>query len=231
MHFQNQNIIKLLASISWTQNQWDLSFEEVIDLNKILPCIDAKYESYLKDNESQDVKSGKHYILWLPPHSELNGLSLRPKEILKAHIMEADVFIEEWKLGEYKSLNRRKCEIYVKGIVRLLDVPVINSRLEFDLKFDDDYYRIQYYRWDHYVMVFKDAEYVQEEFLFSIQNGEVILLFMNGWVAESYESFVCHQLLSGIQRTAFFNLLNRPPLIPEAHLELRSDQVQGASYY
>lgn len=226
----NFNNIKLISSVKWSTTQWDLSFKEIIPLAQALPQLHTKYEIYLEDNEASNITSGIQHILWLPPHSELNGLDLRPKEILKAHIIEVDLNVQEWILEEYQ--HRRKCKVQVRSIFKLLDTPVTKSSLQGDLCLEKKIYRLEYYAWDHYVMIFQSDQYINYAWLFSVKDKDVNLHFINNTISSDHECLVLNKSLSSKQRKQFFDFLKKqPPLIPETQLEVAIDQVQGALYY
>lgn len=75
------NKIELLTSVNWSRSNWELSCQSVIDLDGLLPKVNESYEICLFDSEATHTQSGKHLLLWLPPHSELNRLS--PRRISK----------------------------------------------------------------------------------------------------------------------------------------------------
>lgn len=80
--------IQLLQTMQWSKLCWDESWEDVIELDSLLPEVGKKHPIKLEDNEYY-AEEGKAYILWLPPHSELNGWwDKRPSEILKSYVLE-----------------------------------------------------------------------------------------------------------------------------------------------
>ncbi|SFZ70772.1 hypothetical protein [Chitinimonas taiwanensis] len=80
--------IELLQTMEWSKLCWDLSFEELIELDLILPKVGSTYTVKLSTNEDH-AKEGRAFLLWQPPHSELNGWrDGRPSEILKSHVIE-----------------------------------------------------------------------------------------------------------------------------------------------
>ena len=80
--------IKLLQTMQWSKLCWEASWEDTIELEDLLPEVGNTYPIKLDDNEYYTEK-GKAYILWLPPHSELNGWwDKRPSEILKSCVLE-----------------------------------------------------------------------------------------------------------------------------------------------
>lgn len=89
---EHEKSIQLLQTMQWSKLCWDESWEEVIALESLLPEVGKTYSIKLDENENY-AKEGKVYILWLPPHSELNGwYDKRPSEILKSYVLEGDLY-------------------------------------------------------------------------------------------------------------------------------------------
>ncbi len=83
--------IEVFQTMQWARLLWEQSFQEVIELNNVLPIIGNTYPVEFERNEDH-AKEGKAYILWLPPHSELNGwYDLRPSEILKSYVLQGEL--------------------------------------------------------------------------------------------------------------------------------------------
>ena len=75
--------IELLQTMEWSKLCWDQSFEEIMSLDLILPKTGEIYSVRFEENEDF-VREGSAFILWQPPHSELNGWDdKRPSEITK----------------------------------------------------------------------------------------------------------------------------------------------------
>ena len=79
--------IELLQTMEWSKLCWELSFEKIIDLDSLLPAIGETYSVKFARNEDF-VKEGRSFLLWQPPHSELNGWYERPSEILRSYVLE-----------------------------------------------------------------------------------------------------------------------------------------------
>lgn len=85
---EHEKSIQLLQTMQWSKLCWDESWEDVIELDSLLPKVGKTYPIKLEENEDY-AEEGKAYILWLPPHSELNGwYEKRPSEILKSYVLE-----------------------------------------------------------------------------------------------------------------------------------------------
>lgn len=52
------NKIKLLKSANWSQINWDLSWETIINLDEILPKVGGNYQISLEDSEARYTKNG-----------------------------------------------------------------------------------------------------------------------------------------------------------------------------
>jgi hypothetical protein len=80
--------IELIQTAQWTQLCWEMSWENIIEIETILPKIGETYSIKIEENEDF-AKEGKAFLLWMPPHSELNGwYDKRPSEILKSYVLE-----------------------------------------------------------------------------------------------------------------------------------------------
>ncbi|MGO2505758.1 MAG: hypothetical protein ACTH7L_06585 [Psychrobacter alimentarius] len=85
---EHEKSIQLLQTMQWSKLCWDESWEDVIELESLLPKAGKTYPIKLDENEEY-AEEGKAYILWSPPHSELNGWwDKRPSEILKSYVLE-----------------------------------------------------------------------------------------------------------------------------------------------
>jgi hypothetical protein len=83
--------IELIQTMQWTQLCWETSFENTIDLDLVLPKLGTVYPIKIQRNENF-TKKGKVFILWQPPHSELNGWhDKRPSEILKSYVLDGSI--------------------------------------------------------------------------------------------------------------------------------------------
>ncbi|MES2820893.1 MAG: hypothetical protein V4812_18115 [Pseudomonadota bacterium] len=80
--------IELLQTMEWSKLCWDLSFEKLIELDLILPKAGNTYSVRFSKNEDY-AKEGQAFLLWQPPHLELNGWNdKRPSEILRSYVLE-----------------------------------------------------------------------------------------------------------------------------------------------
>ena len=80
--------IELLQTMQWSKLCWNESWEEIIELQTLLPKVSKQYPIKLRENE-KFAKEGQAFILWQPPQSELNGWADKsPSEILKSYILK-----------------------------------------------------------------------------------------------------------------------------------------------
>jgi len=80
--------IELLQTMEWSKLCWDQSFKEIMPLDLVLPKTGEIYSVKFEKNEDF-VREGSAFILWQPPHSELNGWDdKRPSEILKSYVLK-----------------------------------------------------------------------------------------------------------------------------------------------
>ncbi|PSB54183.1 hypothetical protein [Chamaesiphon polymorphus] len=83
--------IELIQTMQWTQLCWEMSFKKIVDIDLVLPQIGGTYPIKIEDNEDF-AKEGQAFILWQPPHSELNGwYNKRPSEILKSYVLDGTI--------------------------------------------------------------------------------------------------------------------------------------------
>lgn len=102
-------------SVQWSKlNKDDKSWDFIVDLDELLPKVGRKYALPVSDNENA-IKDGKAYILWTPPHSELNGwFDKRPSEILQTFVVEG--------LIATRAHDVEMFDFVVLGLTRLTDV-------------------------------------------------------------------------------------------------------------
>jgi hypothetical protein len=99
--------------MQWTQLCWESSFEKIVDLDLLLPQMGKVYPIKIERNEDF-AKEGKAFILWQPPHSELNGWwDKRPSEILKSYVLDG--------LIKNASSNGLKFDFEVNNRIGLID--------------------------------------------------------------------------------------------------------------
>ena len=232
----NNNKIEVLVSANWSKTNWDLSWQSVIEISELLPKVGESYEITLQDSEADYTQNGIHSLLWLPPHSELNGLDDRPTEVLKAHVVEAELLEDEWIQNGMMLGRERKYIAKIIGVQKLIE-NLSQLKITKDTNFKDYFNHLErstihYYVWDHYLYLTHSAEYVKEEFLFKESEQGYLLIFINSWVSYSYKSEICKVELNQ-QQNKFIQSLLKPwnKLTPNIQIFVDEGQVQGALYY
>lgn len=231
----NQNKIELLASANWTRTKWDLSWQSIIELSELLPKVGECYEITLQDSEAEQTQNGLYDLLWLPPHAELNGLDDRPTEVLKAHVIKAELVEGEWLRNEYGYLTEKKIRVKIISVHRIIEILSqlhVSNDKRLEGYFNLDRSKISYYEWDDYLYLTQSAEYVKDEFLFVKNREGYSLIFMNNSVSYSYQCEVCKVELTPLQNIFIQNLLKMgEKLRPISQISVADKQVQGALYY
>lgn len=229
----NRKKIELLTSANWSRTNWDLSWEPIIKLADILPRVGERYQISLQDSEAQNTKNGKYYLLWLPPHSELNTLYDRPTEVLKSYVIEAELFQGQWIKRGHSFTAERSFSAIIISIKSLLEylpeIQVIQG--EISQYFQCSLYRTEFLKWDSFCLFILEDQYQHTELLFNIDQENYYLILVNDWLSYSYDGYICRYLLDA-QQVAFLKkymmesnqLTSCTDDLKEAHL------VQGALY-
>jgi len=94
--------IEIIVTVQWSKFNWDMSFENVVALESLLPLEGRVYDLPFSENQ-RPLVDGKAYIIWRPPHSELNGWwDKRPTEILKSYVVEGEVETDAEQNKQFK---------------------------------------------------------------------------------------------------------------------------------
>ena len=230
----NNHKIELLASANWSKINWDLSWQSVIELAEILPKVGQSYEITLQDSEADHTKNGIYHLLWLPPHSELNGLDDRSTEVLKAHVIEAELTQGKWlRNGSSFGLERQFTAkvISVSHMMQRISKILITQGHEVSHYFTIEPYRVCFYQWDRLCLLTLQDQYQFSELLFYVNEEQYFLIFVNNWVSYWYESYICYAHLD-IQQIEIIKKYLIPSNRGQVWMndELRDHQVQGAAY-
>nr|WP_174505234.1 hypothetical protein [Acinetobacter sp. Marseille-Q1620] len=225
--------IELLASAEWSRTNWELNCQPIIELDDLLPKVGESYDLILQGRESELTKEGVYSILWLPPHSELNGLECRPTEIEKSYIIKAQLVQKEWvkTSGLYTERKFLATILSVEKLFFLLNQvsEVQQDILKYYLSYD--YYRIDYYNWEPYLLLSLRDEYIHRVFLFKNNKDTCNLIFLYDETSASYICELCNIKLSQKE----LKLLNRyitiqNKLEPEEHTPVAHHQIHGVAY-
>ena len=226
--------IELLASANWSRTNWDLSWEPIIKLDEILPRVGEQYQISLQDSEAQNTKNGQYYLLWLPPHSELNTLYDRPTEVLKSYVIEAELSQGEWiKEGHSFGAERSFSAIIIsiKSMLEYLpEIQVIQGEI-FSQYFECHPYRTEFLQWDNFCLFIVEDQYQHTELLFNINQENYYLIFVNDWLSYSYDSYICKYLLDAQQIEFLKKYMIASNKLTSCTDDLNEDHfIQGALY-
>ena len=227
------NKIKLLTSANWSQINWDLSWQTLINLDEILPKVGENYQISLEDSEAKYTQNGRYYLLWFPPHSELNTLSDRPTEVLKTHIIEAELSQGDWIKEGYSDAKRNfnaKILSIKKMLEYLPEVQLIN-RQKISQYFESNSCQTQFLKWNNFCLFILNDQYQHTELLFKIDKKNYYLIYMNDWVSYFYESYICKHLIDAEQILFLEKYMIAENKLPSYVNELENEPlIQGASY-
>ncbi|MDY6481936.1 hypothetical protein SKM54_05685 [Acinetobacter faecalis] len=229
----NRNKIELLASANWSRISWKLSWEPIIKLDELLPRVGERYQISLKDSEARHTENGRYYLLWLPPHSELNTLYDRPTEVLKSCVIEAELSQGEWITDGHSFGAERIFSATIISIRKFFDylpeIQVIQrERISHYFEF---HHRIEFFKWDNFFLFIIDDEYKNTELLFNIDQGNYYLIFVNDWLSYSYDSYICKYLLDAQQIEFLKKYMIESNKLTSCTEDLEEEHlVQGALY-
>lgn len=232
--------IELLQTMQWSKLCWDASWEEVIELNDLLPKVGQKYPIKLEDNEYY-AQEGKAYFLWLPPHSEFNGwYDTRPSEILKSYVLEGTLSnpssnyeSREWFFDfEVKSRTR-----LVECFNRLNEMHAsykphfskYQGNLEYSWK---DVHDLQKFELEGYLYL-SGVEYeVYSELILSYENNRLCMHYSAVLpISSNYETVITKYYLNEKEQKLFEGLIKKATEIIDTSAELLTDnQIHGAEY-
>lgn len=230
----NRNKIELLASANWSRTNWDLSWESIIKLDELLPRVGERYQISLQDSEAQHTKNGRYYLLWLPPHSELNTLYDRPTEVLKSYVIEAELSQGEWINEGHSFGAERSFSATIISIRRVLEylpeIQVIQGQ-KISKYFECHPYRTEFLKWDNFCLFIVEDQYQHTELLFNIDQENYYLIFVNDWLSYSYDTYICKYLLDTQQIEFLKKYMIESNKLTSCTDDLKEEHlVQGALY-
>lgn len=229
----NRKKIELLTSANWSRTNWDLSWEPIIKLDEILPKVGERYQISLQDSEAKNTKNGQYYLLWLPPHSELNTLYDRPTEVLKSYVIEAELSQGEWIEEGYGFSAERSFSAIIISIKSMLEyLPEIQITQEgISQYFQCNPYRTEFLKWNNFCFFIVEDQYQHTELLFNIDQESYHLIFVNDWLSYSYDSYICKYLLDAQQIEFLKKYMIESNQLTSCTDDLKEDHlVQGALY-
>ena len=233
--------IEILQTMQWSKLCWDASWEDVIEIETLLPKIGQKYP--IKFDENEDfVQEGLVFILWQPPHSDLNGwYDKRPSEILKSYIIEG--FLTDL----YSDYETREitCSFKVSDFSSLVsyfyNTPETQVSPLSSIGQGDGSSRIQW----------RDAQYIQKyhlgKFLYlsvtECETGlELILSYRDDKICihysatlhhpAHYETLITNYYLNEKEQKLIEGLINKATEIIDISYEsLTDNQIRGVEYW
>ncbi len=229
--------VELLQTMEWSKLCWDQCFEKLIPLDLVLPKVGEIYPVKFEKNEDF-IREGYGFILWKPPHSELNGWDdKRPSEILKSYVIKG-------LLNNVKG-NGLAFDFEVTSIIKLVEYfNCIDEEGHSPLSHigqPDGTSRIQ---WQDAKSVFmaKVGEYIylsgtecetSLEVILSIE-GDIICIHYSATLhgPAFYETKVTRYYLNSRECNLFKRLMDDAQVIEEyTNSKLHKNQVLGAEYW
>jgi hypothetical protein len=229
--------LELIQTMQWTQLCWDTSFENIIDLDFILPQIGKVYPIKIQRNEDF-AKEGSAFILWQPPHSELNGwYDKRPSEILKSYVLNG--FIKNI------SPNGLEFDFEISSINGLFDFfNIANLDEKSPLSYIGQPNGTSSIQWSsaHYLLKAKVGDYwylsgreceTLLELIFSCIGDRICVhysatLHTPAW----YETKVTKYFLNEVEHQAISKLVEQATeIFEENKYTLQENQIYGAEYW
>lgn len=223
---------KLLASANWSQCQWTMSFEPCMVLAQLLPKKGHAYTINLLDNEV-DIEDGEYDLLWLPPHSELNGLLDRPYEVIKAHLIRAQLTANESMIDQRSLCQERSFSAKILSI-EALNFADLSARKQSGMKLPHDFdcSQVDYYQWNNWLYIRQYDEYMSLDWLFDISDEHIDLVLCLSWIAGQYETVIERYKLSMPQKIHLLQLVQTADVITPQATPLESDElIRGAHYW
>ncbi len=229
--------IELIQTMQWTQLCWEVSFKSIIDLENILPKIGYTYPIKIDENEDF-AKEGKTFLLWQPPHSELNGwYDKRPSEILKSYVLDG--------LIKNKRANGLEFDFEVNDRIRLIDLcSVVNLDKESPLSYSrsqngitaihlsNAYHILKAKVGDYWYLHCRDSNTLLD-IIFSYIGDRICIHYCATLHAYAWNSTkVTKYSLNEIEQREIITLIEKATEIFEVNEHtLQENQVYGAEYW
>lgn len=233
--------IELLQTMQWSKLHWDDSWEEIIELDSLLPKVGEQYRVQLTENE-KSTKDGRAFILWQPPHSELNGWwDKRPSEIFKSYVIEgtlsnrSSVFQTCEILFDFKVTSYKKLIDYFSKIndINASYIPYFlryDSVLEADWTYSQSPMR---YELDGYIYLSVGVSEATLETILSYDNDRLHMHYLaNLYHVSNYETIIINYCLNDREQKLFESIVSRATEIIDTSAEsLTDNQIHGAQYW
>jgi hypothetical protein len=229
--------IELIQTMQWTKLCWEDSWESIIDLDRILPQVGKVYPVKIETNEDF-AKEGKAFILWQPPHSELNGWhEKRPSEILKSYVLDGLIKnISPNGLEFNFKVNNRIGLIYFFSVVDLENKsPLLYIGKQNGtslIQWSDASYLLKAKVGDYWYLSGHECE-TSLELIFSYVGDRICIHYSATLPTPAcYQTEVTKYFLNEKEHTVISQLIQKATEIVEANKStLEENQVYGAEYY
>lgn len=230
--------IEVLQTMQWSKLCWNESFEAVIALETLLPVIRKTYFIKLNVNESF-TEEGIAYILWRPPHSELNGWwDKRPSEILDSYIIEGvltDLRLNDKNREATFDFKVNNCSRLVSYFSKntLLSSSFVSQNYGASLIEWEGAQNIQKYSLGNFLYVTAVNGETNLELIFSYQKDKICIHYSAILdYAANYETLISHYYLNRKEQTFLEDLISKATnMIDESNQNLKKNEIQGAQYW
>ena len=230
--------IKILQSMEWSKLYWENSFKDLIQLHEILPKIGFSYPVTLERNEDY-ANEGKAFILWRPPHSDLNGWNdKRPSEILKSYIIEGNL---KQIRGNYLQFSFKVTDL-IPLTTFFNKVPLSKSSPLSRIGQADGSYKIHWKTARHikkskignyWYLCGSECETTLETILSYSNNHDICIHYSATLHTPAfYETLITNYYLNPDEQKIFDHLISTAnEIVDDSLINLTDNQVHGAEYY
>lgn len=243
--------IKILQTMKWSKLCWDQSFAKIIELDTMLPKVDQNYPIVL-DRHEDFAEEGRAFILWQPPHSELNGWwDKRPSEMLKSYVVEGELTNrrENWEAREltfdFRVISLQKLVVsFPSGIepdslsnqspLPYLGQVAVSSWLGWKSTWQiDSSWRFDKYELDGYIYLISSGSEYMSEVILSQEKGDFYLHYSADLPAiGSYSTMITKYRLTHNEQALLQQILSKAKTLMDTSSQALSDkQIYGADYW
>ena len=233
--------IQLLQTMQWSKLCWDKSWEDIIEIDSLLPKTSEKYPIKLEDNEYY-AEEGKAYILWLPPHSELNGWwDKRPSEILKSYVLEGTLsnpssnyekreYFFDFQILERKRLTDFFFEALETKVSPLYEIGQIDGSSKPQWQ---EAKSLQKFNLGDYLYLTGVESETYLELILSSKNNRLCVHYSAFLpMSSNYETMITKYYLNYEEQKLIENVIGKATYMKDDSIEaLESNQIYGAEYW
>ncbi len=224
--------------MQWSKLCWDLSWEKEIDLYAVLPEVGKTYPVHFDMNED-NVKAGSANLLWLPPHSELNGwFDKRPSEILNSYVLAGRLKRQRDSVLDFDF------EIFARhNLLDYFERHSTNSRysLEFEDQVDhspdlslweDATSNLRKFSLGRYIYLHGSVHESFLEVILSYQNEPIVLHYSADLPTPSqYQTVITRYVLNHQEEQLFKKLIaEAEEIVDSSWTQLGKNRILGAEY-